>query len=326
VTPSFFDVVVVAWNHHDTLPDCLAAIALAARRGPAIGRVVVVDNASSPPVTIDPALSLPGVVIRNADNVGFAAGCNQGAAMGAAPFLLFLNPDTKVDADALRTAGAWLDRPDAARVGAVGLQLVDRDGRPEPSCGRTLTPGRIFNQVTGLSALAPGFCPGFRMTDWDHRTTRRVDFASGAALIVRRQVFDALGGFEARLVVYLEDADLARRSAVAGWETWFLATAPVTHRSGWASGRDRAWRLANSWRSLWRYAGKHFGWPGALGVRSLVLMGAPAARLALAVLRRSARDARDTVRGYFIFLRMLRHPSEPWPLPVRPRPAAPPPA
>ena len=91
------DVIIVAWNHGDTLAACLASLGAALQSGYAIDRVVVVDNASSVPVRLARMPDLPTLtLIENTSNRGFAAGSNQGAAGTRADYLLFLNPDTRV--------------------------------------------------------------------------------------------------------------------------------------------------------------------------------------------------------------------------------------
>ena len=198
-----------------------------------------------------------------------------------------------------------MNQPEWARTGLVGMQLVDEDGVAQRTCGRALTPWRVFTQLTGLGQWSPTLFTSIRMTGWDHGETRLVDFASGASLMVRRSVFERLGGFDPRFVVYLEDADFSARARETRWDTRFLAGDPVVHRNGWAAGGDRPWRLAQSWRSLWRYGRKHFRWPGALAVGLMVTVVGPVTRLARAVLHGSIRDGWDTLLGYFTLWRLL---------------------
>jgi N-acetylglucosaminyl-diphospho-decaprenol L-rhamnosyltransferase len=138
-------------------------------------------------------------------------------------------------------------------------------------------------------------------------------------------VFEALGGFDPRFVVYLEDADLAVRAARAGWETWFLPCDPIAHRHGWQTGNDRPWRIAQSWRSLWRYGWKHFSRPGAAVTAAVVTLVAPTARLAYALSRGSWRDAGDSVRAYVTFWRLLSKRQNTAPVTRSPQPTSLPP-
>jgi N-acetylglucosaminyl-diphospho-decaprenol L-rhamnosyltransferase len=296
---SRLDVIVVTWNNGASVGRCLDALAAAATHGFAFDRIVVVDNASETPFE---AVDYPGLppltIIRNAANRGFAEACNQGAAGSQADYLVFLNPDTIVSPDALSGAIAAFKAPEHRQTAIVGLPLVDERGETQATCGRTLTVARIFNQLTGLTRLAPRWCPGFRMTDWDHAETRRVDYVSGACLLVRRAIFDDLRGFDPRFVVYLEDADLALRAARRGWETVYLAGPAVYHESGWMTGRARGLRLFHAWHSLLAYGTKHFGPAGACTVVVMTFGVAPLARVGQAVLQGSGRQALAAASGY----------------------------
>jgi hypothetical protein len=296
---SLLDVVVVTWNNGASVVRCLDALAAASTHGFAFDRIVVVDNASGTPFEAADYPGLPPLtIIRNAENRGFAEACNQGAAGSHADYLVFLNPDTIVSPDALSGAIAAFSAPEHWRTAIIGLPLVDERGETQATCGRTLTVPRIFNQVTGLALLAPRWCPGFRMTDWDHAETRRVGYVSGACLLVRRAIFDELGGFDPRFVLYLEDADLALRAARRGWETIYLAGPSVYHESGWATGHARGLRLFHAWRSLLAYGVKHFSPAGACTVALITFGLAPLARIGQAVLKGSGRQALAAASGY----------------------------
>jgi GT2 family glycosyltransferase len=291
LSPSTLDVVIVTWQHGDALAPCLESLAASARHGFAFGRIIVVDNASEPPPEIAGPPQLPPVTfVRNATNRGFAAACNQGAARGSAKYLLFLNPDARVGREALAGAVRRLEDGGDDRTGLLGLRLCDERGLTQRSCGRFPTARNVFRQLTGLNLLAPHRLPGMRMVEWDHSDTRLVDFVCGACLFVRRALFEELGGFDERLFVYLEDADLAQRARDRGWRARYLADHAVVHGSGWSSGRDRALRLASSWRSLIVYGWIHESRIGAAVITGTVLALAPLARFGHAMLRRSAPE------------------------------------
>jgi N-acetylglucosaminyl-diphospho-decaprenol L-rhamnosyltransferase len=306
------DIVIVTWNHGSLVDRCLTSIGTAHDAATVIDRVIIVDNASDEPYAPPRDCDLPELsVLRNTRNLGFAAACNQGAAAGVAPYILFLNPDTCIERESLVTALDAFASGAHENTAIIGLPLVDENGELQATCGRELTVSRILAQTTGLTTIAPDRFPGFRLPLAGHRRSGPVDFVSGACLFIRRRVFEELAGFERRLVVYLEDADLALRARRLGWAVHLIAAAPVIHQSGWASGRKRPLRLAHSWRSLIVYAWKHFSVPSAVAVTAAVLTLAPVARAAAALLRGSFRDFLDTVYGvawlwYLFFVRMPR--------------------
>jgi N-acetylglucosaminyl-diphospho-decaprenol L-rhamnosyltransferase len=254
-SPPRLDVVIVNRNGGPRLERCLASLTRASRSNFELDRVVVVDNASQPafaPKGSEPwCAGLTLVVISNTENVGFAAACNQGAFGSRADYVLFLNPDTQVEEDALAAAidAMESDADGWPCTGIVGLPLVDTRGERQATCGHFPNATRIFNQVTGLTLLAPARFHGCRMMEWDHADTRQVDYVSGACLMIRRRLFDDLHGFDARFKLYLEDADLALRARRLGWDAMFLAGPEVFHESGWHTGTDRRLRLAHASRA-----------------------------------------------------------------------------
>lgn len=305
------DIVIVTWNHDRLLDRCLTGISAATGAATVIDRIVVVDNASEVPYVPPRGSGLPDVtVLRNATNLGFAGACNQGATGSSARYILFLNPDTCIGKESLITALDALDSAELERTAIIGLPLVDGAGKLQATCGRELTAARILAQVTGMTAIARGRISAIRLPVIDHRRSGPVDFVSGACLFIRREVFEGLGGFDERLEIYLEDADLALRARRRGWDVHLIAAAPVVHESGWSSGRERPWRIAHSWRSLIVYAWKHFSVTRAVAVTAAVLTLAPLARAAGALMRGSARDFFDALKGfaclwYLLFVRAL---------------------
>jgi GT2 family glycosyltransferase len=313
------DVVIVTWNHGELLTRCLSSLAAGRRLNHDLDRVVVVDNGSASPGGCTRHPGLPRVrFVHNPVNRGFAAGCNQGGLRSRADYLLFLNPDTVVEADALDKAVEVLEDPSAASTGLLGLQIVDDRGRPQATCGRFPTPLNILWQVSGLSLLAPARFRGMRLTDWAHRESRLVDYASAAALLVRRVLFEHLGGFDERFFVYLEDVDLSLRARQLGWRTHYAAGAAVMHTDGWSRGQDRAWRLAQGWLSLLQYGWKHLGGGGTIAVALTIFLVAPAARLAQAAVHGSGRDARAALIGYAFLWSLLARRLTPLRMPAGP--------
>jgi N-acetylglucosaminyl-diphospho-decaprenol L-rhamnosyltransferase len=309
--PPRLDVVIVNRNGGARLERCLASLTRASRSNFELDRVVVVDNASQPafaPAGNEPwCAGLTLAVIANTENVGFAAGCNQGAIGSRADYVLFLNPDTQVEEDSLAAAiGAMESDGDGwPCTGIVGLPLVDDRGERQATCGHFPNAARIFNQVTGLTLLAPARFRGCRMMEWDHEETRQVDYVSGACLMIRRRLFEQLHGFDPSFELYLEDADLALRARRLGWDAMFLAGPVVFHESGWHTGSERRLRLAHAWRSLLVYGRAHLGVAGGVATAATVLGLAPLARAGQAFVRRSPRELTESVLAYLRLWRFL---------------------
>jgi N-acetylglucosaminyl-diphospho-decaprenol L-rhamnosyltransferase len=224
-------VVIVAYESAGVLPGTLAALRPQLRDG---DELLIVDNASSD----DPASAAGGAeVLRLERNAGFAGGCNAGAGATSAPLLFFLNPDAAPAPgclDALRGAadahpgwGAW-----QALVALPGAEEVNTRGGD-------------------VHWLGVGWSGGFGERVADCGDDRPVGFASGAALVVRREAWDAAGGFDADYFMYGEDLDLSLRLRLAGWGVGVAGGAVVEHDYEFGKG-DQKWFLLerNRWLTV----------------------------------------------------------------------------
>jgi GT2 family glycosyltransferase len=328
------DIVIVNWNAGALLRDCLRSIASAQRDGFRLRRVIIVDNASSDGSTdaaIAPYIELARAdsaglrieVARNSQNLGFARACNQGAALAwpaaptAAPppaaanqgasadYLLFLNPDARLFGASLSQPIEFMEAPGNESVGICGIQLVGDDGSVSRSCARAPTPASMAAGALALDRLCPGRFPAFLMREWDHGADRDVDHVIGAFYLIRQKAFAALGGFDERFFVYLEDLDLSIRARKVGWRCRFLAGAQAYHKGGGVSEKAKASRLAYSLESRLRYCFKHFSALQAMAIAALTLAIEPGMRLGLAARERSASRLAETVFGYARLARSL---------------------
>lgn len=295
---STLDVVIVNWNTRDALADCVVSIGAAAD-GVSLSRVVIVDNASND-ASLDRAVDaarLPLTVLRNATNAGFAAACNQGAAGSTADYLLFLNPDTRLEDDTLVRTLAFLEQPENRDVGICGIRLLDDEGRPSTSAARFPTPRVIAGQATGLSRLLPTIFPPHLLTAADCPDTRDVDQVIGAYFIIRRSLFERLGGFDERFFVYFEEVDLSLRAKQAGYRSVYYAGATAYHTGGLSSDQVKAARLFYSLRGRLLYAWKHYSAPQRWFVAAVTFGVEGPARM-LAALVKGGPAPRETLLGY----------------------------
>ncbi|HHV61377.1 MAG TPA: glycosyltransferase family 2 protein [Firmicutes bacterium] len=299
-------MIIVNWNAGEQLRECLQSIVAAEMTGIVLPRVVVVDNDST-----DGSLSgledieLPLEIIRNQENRGFGAACNQGAQGSRADYLLFLNPDVRLSTNSLSVPLEFMERPENGRVGICGIQLIDDTGKVARTCARFPTPGRFIAKACGLSQLLPRVFPSHFMIEWDHGETRVVDQVMGAFFLVRRSLFEKLGGFDERFFVYFEDLDFSLRAHDIGWESVYLASSRAFHRGCGTSDRIPATRLFYSLRSRIQYARKHFSFGGTVLVTLATLFIEPVARIFLAVLYGSKQELHDTLRAFILLWRWL---------------------
>jgi GT2 family glycosyltransferase len=246
------DVVIVSYRSRATLRGCVEPLAAMPRL-----HVTVVDNAS-PDDSLETIADVEGVdVVRAPRNGGFAYGCNLGVARGSAPLLLFLNPDARIDAaslDALVTAM----RSDP-RAALVGPRILDDDGSLAWSVRRFPRLRSTFAKALFLHRV----WPRARWTDElvrDPAVYERAgtaEWLSGACMLVRRDAYEALGGFDEGLFLYCEDTDLCLRLWQAGHTVRFEPAALVHHVGGASSGAGETQAIAA--RSRVYYARKHRG-------------------------------------------------------------------
>jgi GT2 family glycosyltransferase len=159
--------------------------------------------------------------------------------------------------------------------------------------------------MLGLDRLFPNHFEGHFLGQRDHLKSGRVDQVMGAFFLVRRMLFESLGGFDERFFVYFEDLDFSYRAKQVGWQSYHLATAQSYHRGGGCSEQVKATRLCYTFCSRILYSYKHFGWMAARGVMLGTLLVEPFSRLLLAVAHKSVREMQETVQAYMMLWRSL---------------------
>ena len=255
-------VIVVSYNTRALTLKCLER--LFAESAGLDFEVVVVDNASSDASAAAIRDAHPDVhLIESAENLGFACAVNLAAQAARGEFLLLLNPDAQLLDRALEKLLAFADaHPDAGLVGGVACHP---DGAPnQSSCWNRPTLWSSFCQGIGLSAL-------FRDSRLFNSevvrlrfpvTAQRVDIVSGCLLLIRRSLWEKLGGFDPAFFMYGEDFDLSLRADAFGAARMIAPDARVVHVGG-ASESDNADRLVRLLRSKAQLFDRHFSPFGA---------------------------------------------------------------
>ena len=227
-------VIIVSYNTRDELLACLSS--LGQNPQASIERVTVVDNASTDGTVDAVRQAHPAVEFISLDrNAGFGAANNVAARQSRSDFLLFLNSDTVVRGAAIDTL---LARLLSAGAVAAGPRLVDTAGRPEVSFGSMLTPWSEFLQRLRHRRSASDSPSARRSTDRLVSEERRVDWVSGACLLVNREAMLKAGGFDERYFMYEEDVDLCAALRAQGGSILFTPAAEVTHLRGRSVSRQ----------------------------------------------------------------------------------------
>lgn len=249
-------VTIVAYDSAALLPSCLAAVTSLRE----VTEVVVVDHGAGDSADV---AGRAGVrVLRDPSNPGFGAGHNRAVATTSAPYLLLLNPDAVVDGAALALGLAVLeaDLEVAAVQGAIGSP----EGAVDRSQGVALGPVHLLGRALALKRLgglrlvrvAASRVPAVRDS-----VVRRSDDATeveslaATALLLRREAFEGVGGFDERFFLYGEDQDLCRRLRQRGWRLVGLPGHWASHQNG--SSFASSWqRELHWWRGTMMYAAR----------------------------------------------------------------------
>lgn len=230
-------VVIVTYNSAADIDRLIVSLRREARHSSL--RVIVADN-HSVDGTLEVVARHPDVIaFRTAGNVGYAAGINAAREhVGDAGAILVLNPDLVVEPGAVR---AMLDRVEYSAAGVVVPRILEDSGttyeslRREPTLtraiGDALFGSRFPSRPGWLSEMVYGRAP--------YRGAHTVEWATGAALLIRRDVSDLVGGWDERFFLYSEEVDYFRRVRDAGEVVWFDPEAVVRHSQG-GSGTSSA--------------------------------------------------------------------------------------
>ncbi len=222
-------IVVLTASGATHLPECLDSLRQHAWPADRT-EVIVVDNGSADDPTTVARAHYPGVrVVRTGKNLGFSGGNNAGARVATGDWLVFLNDDTKVEADWLNAMMDVADRRNAASVGAF---IVDWAGeRVDFAGGLVNFEGR-------------GFAQGYDLPVEDVVLEERpLLFGCGAAVLFRRDVFEASGGWDEPTFAYYEDVEFGWRLWMLGHEVWFAPKAVVHHKHHGTSGTESPARV-----------------------------------------------------------------------------------
>lgn len=225
--PPRLAIIVVTWNCRALALDCVRQAA--ASRVPGGIEIVVVDNASSDGTAEAVQAAFRDVtVLRNQDNLGFAAANNQAIRATAAPFVLLVNPDAfPTTPDTFANMLTCLERD--PRLAAVGARLVYPDGRHQA--------GDAGYRPTLATIAAWSFClhrwlPGLMVIGRPRAPVQDVDWVCGAAMLVRRAAIEDAGPLDERFFMYAEDVEWGCRFRRAGWRIGYVHAQLVIHLQG----------------------------------------------------------------------------------------------
>ena len=299
--PSTLSVLVISWNNREFIGRALESL-------PADAELVVVDNGSTDGSPEEALRLRPNArVERLGRNLGFAAATNIGAALATGTYLLLLDADAEATPGAIDRLIAHLDAHSAA--GAAAGRLLSMTEEPQPDAIRRLpTLASIAADLLLVSRFWPSNPVSRRATatDLDRSLAADVEHASATCLMVRREAFDRIGGFDPQFApAWFEDVDFCHRLQDAGYRIAYVPSAAFRHVGGTSAralGSYEATRVY--FRNLERYVHKHHGVTGLLFVKALLVLGmvlrvvGSAARADRLGMRAFSRVLSGTLRGW----------------------------
>ncbi len=288
-------VCILTRNQDELLRQCVASCVREIQRAGVTSEVLIIDNASNHGGPQKLASLFPLVrIIRNEENLGFAAANNKAIRLSRGRFVLILNDDAVLQEGSL---SLMLRKLDSSRhIGAVGPKLLNPDGSLQRGftnrrfpCFRGLLCGFLgLNPLLEKNALTRDLFTHGR----DPELSGETDHVAGACLLARREALDAVELFDEGFYYFFEDTDLCYRLKKAGWQIAYVAEAQVIH---YGSASLKKWteseRRAIYFRSLMYFFKKHSSPPKylvlKLGLGAVLFLQVPIVVL-LAITRRGA--------------------------------------
>lgn len=220
-------VIIVTYNPGQTLAACIESIP------PQVGgkpvEIIVVDNNSSDGTVEKIKKDYPHIKLLScSDNKGYGVGNNRGFNLSLGKYAAILNPDVRVTSNTLETLYEMMI--DNSTIGIAGPKTFDTNGNIVITARQEYTPVRLLAKYLGIDRVFPYIVFGRLGQQIPYiREILDVDWLHGSALMIRREVYEALGGFDENFFLFMEDVDLCARARELGWRVVYLPSAEVEH-------------------------------------------------------------------------------------------------
>jgi len=215
-------------------------------------------------------------VIASDKNRGFAQASNRGAESALGEVLLFLNPDTEfIETGMQKVLDFFNSKNKIEKIGIVGVKILNSDNSLQYNCRSFPTLARQFYESYFLSRVFSGsrIFGSYFLSDWNHEDIRKVDWLSGAFMLVKKEVFGKIGGFSEDYFMYSEDADICLRFSRAGFKNYYFSRYYIKHDDGAVASGNKALRNAQVWKSRRLYFLKNYSLIHALLESYLFFLG-----------------------------------------------------
>lgn len=237
-------IIVVNYGAKDHIKSCISSIfSLLENKN---FEIIVVNNDKNEDISqvldVFPKIQ----IINLGKNVGFGTGINTGAKIARGEWLMFLNPDTQIVTSLNKMFAFFAATP---RAGIISPKLITEDGETQKwSAGADPSALRLIGSNIGWTKSKKV---------WEKREIGEVDWVSGAAMVVKKDLFENIGGFDDNIFMYYEDIDLCKRARAAGKKVFYFPQETVLHLGG-RSVENKKKQKADYYKSQDYYFQKHF--------------------------------------------------------------------
>ena len=250
-------IIIVNYHHSHLLKNSLESVHRTVKK--IQFEVIVVDNSSKDEGLESVLSQFPETrLIDNSTNLGFARANNQGAEIAKGDFLLFINPDTIMKEGTIEAMLGHL-RSDPS-VGIVGPKVLNPNGTIQYSCRKfpTIWSG-LFNRYSLMTRLFPNnrYSRDYLMSDYDHNSTRSVDWVSGCCMMIPAPIFKKINGFDENYFLFIEDIDLCQTMKREGYRVDYFPDAQVFHKISSSNARMAPQTIIKRHRGMIYYYKKH---------------------------------------------------------------------
>ncbi|GAB4291655.1 MAG: glycosyltransferase [Ignavibacteriaceae bacterium] len=251
-------IIIVNYNVKEYLQNLVQSIRKASQNLNV--EIIIVDNASDDGSVDLIREKLPEIkLIANEKNLGFGKANNIALKEAKGRFILLLNPDTIVSEDTFETMIRFFkEHPEA---GLAGCKILNPDGTLQLACRRSFPgPWTSFTKVTGLSTLFPDskLFARYNLTYLDENKTYEVDAISGAFMMLKREVYETVGGFDEDFFMYGEDLDWCYRIQSAGYKVYYVHSTRIIHYKGESTRRSSIDETKMFYDAMQLFVKKHF--------------------------------------------------------------------
>ncbi len=251
-------IIIVNYNVKEFLQNLLTSLFKAVTN--ISSEIIVVDNGSDDGSVELLREKFPQVtLIANNENLGFSKANNLALKIAKGKFLLLLNPDTIVQEDTFEKLIKFFN--DHQDAGMTGCKILNPDGTLQLACRRSFPgPWTSFCKVSGLSALFPNskLFARYNLTFMDENQSYEVDAVSGSFMMVRREVFEKIGGLDEQFFMYGEDLDWCYRVQKTGWKVYYVHETTIIHYKGESTKRSSLDETKVFYNAMDLFVKKHF--------------------------------------------------------------------